>query len=182
MKGLLFQSAAFRIERDFFLINSQNIYGPDGRSRYQGVELSLNGSITRNWTIYTDALFLQAKQISGSLTTVTTTLSPDGSFYINPSTVGNRIENTAKRTFSLATNYDLSDWIEGVSVNGGVYYTGNQAINALNSNFIPAACKFEVSETPMTVRLNMENVGNKRYFISTGSNVVSQAPQGCQPA
>lgn len=186
MRGLLFQSAAFRIERDFFLLNAQNIYGPDGRSRFQGVELSLNGAITPQWSIYSSALFLDAKQISGAATVVSTVRSPDGSFYITPSTVGNRIENTAKRTFSLSTNYDLSEWVEGFSINGGVFHTGDQAINPLNSNFIPAVTTFDLGAalrldmrgTPITLRLNMENVGNKRYFISTGSNVVSQAPPG----
>jgi iron complex outermembrane receptor protein len=184
LRGLLFQSAAFRIERDFYLLNAQNIFGPDGRSRYQGIELSLTGSITPQLSIYTSALFLDAKQTSGSPTVVSTIRAPDGSFFITPSTVGNRIENTAKRTFNATLNYEFTGALDGLSISGGVFHTGNQPINPLNSNFIKAvttfdaglAYRFRMLPVPVTARVNFENIGNKKYFISTGSNVVAQAP------
>jgi iron complex outermembrane receptor protein len=183
-RGLLFQSAAFRIDRDFFLLNAQNVFGPDGRSRYQGIELSLTGNLTRQLSIYSSALFLDAKQISGNPTVVSTILAPNGTFFITPSTVGNRIENTAKVTFNATLNYEFTGQLDGLSVSAGVFHTGNQPINPLNSNFIPAVTTFDAGigyklrneNLPITLRVNWENIGNKKYFISTGSNVVAQAP------
>ena len=100
------------------------------------------------------------------------------------STVGNRIENTAKVSYSVTLNYDFTGVLEGLSVSAGMFHTGNQPINALNSNFIPAVTTFDaglgyrlhVAKVPLIARVNYENIGNKRYFISTGSNVVAQAP------
>ncbi|HEX8300817.1 TonB-dependent receptor [Sphingomonas sp.] len=183
-RGLLFQSAAFTIDRPFYLLNAQNIFGRDGSSRYRGIELSLNGSITPELSIYSSALFLDAKQTSGAATVVSTILSPDGSFFITPSTIGNRIENTAKLTANMTLNYEFRGALDGLSVSGGAFHTGNQPINPLNSNFIKAVTTFDAGAgyvfnrdtVPITLRVNIENIGNKKYFISTGSNVVAQAP------
>jgi iron complex outermembrane receptor protein len=183
-RGLLFQSALFQIERDLYALDATNRFGLQGRSRYRGIEISLNGNITPDWSVYSSALFLDAKAKGGTPTVVSTIKSPDGSFYITPTLDGNRIENTARRTFNISTSYDLNKFVHGFSLNGGMFYTGNQAINNQNQNFIPAVTTFdlgaamrvEVAETPVVFRVNVENVANKWYFISTGSNVIAQAP------
>jgi len=185
-RGLLFQSAAFRIDRPFYLLNAQNVFGPDGESRYQGIELSINGNITRQFSVYGSALILDAKQTSGAPTVISTNNnSLDGSFYITPSTVGNRIENTAKLTYSMTGVYEFEGALDGLSVSAGIFHVGNQPINPLNSNFIPGVTTFDVGagfklnqegDFPVILRINAENVTGKKYFASTGSNVIAQAP------
>jgi iron complex outermembrane recepter protein len=177
LRGLLFQAAYFNIDRGSTYTNSQNVYVEDGRARFQGAELSLTGEVNRDLSVYASALFLDAKQVSGAPTII-------NGATVSPTAVGKQIENTPRRTASLAAEYRFTDWVAGLSVNGAVYYTGARAVNNLNEAFIPgytlfnvgAAYQAELWSTPLTFRLNAENVGNKRYWASTGTLYLAEGP------
>jgi iron complex outermembrane receptor protein len=177
LRGLLFQAAYFNINRGSTYTNAQNVYVEDGRARYQGGEFSVTGEVNENLSLYATALLLQATQISGAPTVIA------GSA-VTPTAVGKQIENTPRRTASLAAEYRLGNWVPGLSVNGAVYYTGQRAVNNLNEAFIPGYTLFDVGfaygntlwSTPMTFRLNAENVGNKRYWVSTGALFLAEGP------
>ena len=178
-KGLLFQAAYFDIERGSTYVNGANVYVQDGRARYQGAEFSLTGEVTRDLSVYASALFLDAKQESGApSTTVGTTFSP--------TIVGRRIENTPKKTFSVAGEYRLSQWVDGLSITAAAYYTGDRAINALNQAFVPSytlydlgvAYRTDVYDHPTTIRINAQNIANKKYWASTGGLLLSQGAPG----
>ena len=170
LRGLLFQAAYFDINRGSTYTNAQNIYVEDGRARFHGTELSLTGEINRYVSIYASAMFLDAKQISGAPTVIAGTA-------VTPSAVGKEIENTPKTTWSIAGEYRIGDTIPGLSVTAAAFYTGDRAINSLNQAFIPGYTLFDLGFSystdrffqPMTFRLNAENVGNKRYWASTGA-------------
>lgn len=169
-EGLLFQAAWFDIDRASAYVNNANIYVEDGRARYQGVEASLTGEVTRDLSVYASAQFLDAEQTSG----------PAGQTVAgvySPTLVGKFIENTAHTTLSLAAEYRFTDLVPGLSVNGGAYYTGSRAINPLNQATVPAYTLFDlgagyttpIDGRPTTFRLNAENITGKRYWASTGS-------------
>ena len=64
----------------------------------------------------------------------------------------------------------------GVSVNGGVYYAGQQFFDATNQRQIPGWNRFDLglryrtlidNKYTLTTRFNVENIEDKRYWIST---------------
>lgn len=168
--GLLFQAAWFDIDRASAYVNNANIYVSDGRARYQGIETSLTGELTRDLSVYASAHILDAEQTSGPA-------GQNVAGVYTPTLVGKFIENTAHTTVSLAAEYRFTDWAPGLSVNGGAYYTGSRAINPLNQAYIPAYTLFDlgagyttpIDGHPTTFRLNAENITGKRYWASTGA-------------
>lgn len=179
-RGLLFQAAYFDIRRGVAYVNSASVYVQDGRARFKGLEYSLTGEVTHDFSLYLSGLFLDAKQTSGAATAIAT--SPTGVVTVTPTSVGKLIENTPKRTFSVAGEYRLDKWIEGLSVNGGAFYTGRRAINNLNQAFIPgytlfnlgAAYRTDLSGHEMTFRVNAENITQKKYWASTGALLLAE--------
>jgi len=179
-KGLLLQAAYFAINRASTYVNSANFYVQDGRAVYKGEELSVTGEVTRDFSIYASGLFLTAEQENGASTVV----AANGS--VTPTSNGRRIENTPTRQFSIAGEYRLTDLLPGLAINAAAYYTGNRAINSLNSAFIGGYTLFDAGASytmpvgghRMTFRLNGQNIARKRYWASTGGLVLSQGPPG----
>lgn len=177
LSGLLFQAAYFEINRGSTYVNSQNVYVEDGRARFRGGEFSLTGEVNQYFSLYASALLLNAEQISGAPTVITKTT-------VSPTAVGKQIENTPKQTFSLAGEYRLGEYVPGLSFTTAAYYTGRRAVNPLNEAFIPGytlfdagfAYQHELWSHPWTFRLNAENVGNKRYWVSTGELFLAEGP------
>jgi iron complex outermembrane recepter protein len=167
--GLLLQLAGFSIERGAAYVNGANVYVEDGQALYRGIELSITGEITPDLSIYASGMYLNAKQDSGAPTLIVGNT-------ITPTTVGKLIEGTAKNTYSLAAQYNLSSLLTGLSTTVGAYYVGPQAINALNEAFTGGYTTYdfglgyqhEVFDHNMTFRVNGQNITNKRYWASTG--------------
>jgi iron complex outermembrane receptor protein len=181
MKGLLFQAAYFNINRVSTYVNPQNVYVEDGRARYRGVEVSLTGEVTKDLSVYLSGLDLSARQISGAPTVIATNPTTHV-VTVSPTLVGREIENTAKWSGSIAAEYRLTRWVDGLSVNGGVFYTGRRAIDAFNRAFVPgyallnlgAAYRTTIAGHGLTLRVNGENVTGKRYWASTGADLVAE--------
>ncbi|MFC3053207.1 TonB-dependent siderophore receptor [Kordiimonas pumila] len=188
-KGLLFQAAYFDIKRGSAYVNAANFYVLDGSERYRGGEISLSGEVTDQLSIYASALLLKAKYDEGADTVFLTNsdgsplLGADGSQRINTTLVGNRVENTPKVTLSVAADYKLEDLVPGLSVNGAVYHVGNRALNPSNNVLVPSYTTFdlgaaytaEVGSRQTVFRINWVNVGNTRYWASTGGDLLAQA-------
>jgi len=178
--GLLLQAAYFDIERGSAFLDGANVYVLDGRARFRGVEFSATGEITPDWSLYLTGQFLEAEQVAGADTRVTTN-PMTGVVTVVPTVVGRKIENTPEQTFSLATEYRFPS---GFSANAAGYYVSERAVNAFNQAFIPGYTLFDVgaawsgdfADSRFTMRLSCQNVANKKYFSSTGANVIAQAP------
>jgi iron complex outermembrane receptor protein len=143
------------------------------------VEASLTGEVTPDLSVYASAQYLNAKQASGAPTVISGTT-------VSPTSVGKFIENMPKVTYSLSGEYRLNDLIEGLSINAGIFHTGKRAINNLNEAWVPgytlvnvgAAYQRELYGHRTTFRVNAENVGNERYWASTGTLFLAEgAPQ-----
>lgn len=181
--GLLVQAAYFDIERDSAFVNSANVYVLDGRARYRGLEFSVTGELWPAWSLYATGQFLDAEQVSGAPTTVSTN-PMTGAVTVVPTVVGRQIENSPERTFSLATEYRFADRLAGFSVNGAVYYISERAVNPYNQAFIPEYTLFDLGaawsgrllDNEVTLRVSGQNIADKRHFSSTGNNVVAQSP------
>ncbi len=176
-RGLIFQVAYFDITRGSTYVNSANVYVLDGQAEYKGEELSLTGEVNRDLSIYASATFLSAKQISAAATV--------SSPIFTPSIAGKRIEGTPETTASVSGEYKLP-FYRAVSLTAGVYYTGNQAINANNNAFIPAYTTFdlgaayqrEIAGHPTVFRVNAQNVANTRYWAATGGLFLGESLPG----
>jgi iron complex outermembrane recepter protein len=183
LQGLLIQAAYFDIDQGSTYVNSANVYVLDGRARFHGVEASVTGELTSDWSVYATAQLLNAEQISGAPTLITTNPLTDA-VKVVPTVVGRKIENTPKRTLSVASEYHLPALLRGLSVNGAVYYISDRAIDALNEAFVPgytlldlgAAYTRVVSGSEATLRLSDQNVTAKRYFSATGGDYIAQGP------
>ena len=136
LRGLLFQAAYFNIDRASTYVNANNVYVEDGRARNRGTELSLTGEINRHLSIYASELILDAKQISGASTVISGTT-------VVPTAVGREIDNTPKRTWSVAGEYRFGGLASGFSVTGGAYYIGPRAINNLDQAYVPGYTLFD---------------------------------------
>ncbi|RJG20899.1 TonB-dependent siderophore receptor [Massilia cavernae] len=164
LAGITASAAYFQIERASAYTNAANFFVLDGRVHYEGLELSANGAITPELSVYLSGLLLQAEQRNAA----------------NAALIGKLPENTAKQTGSLFLEYKPS-YLAGLSVNAGAYYTGKRAVNNLNQAFIPGytiytagvryATKFSGYQTSFQV--NVENLGDKVYWSATGGGLLA---------
>jgi iron complex outermembrane receptor protein len=183
LQGLLIQAAYFDIDRGSAFVNSANVYVLNGRAHYRGAEFSVTGELTTNWSLYATAQLLDAQQISGAPTVITTN-PVTKAVSAEPTVVGRDIENTPRRTLSVASEYRLSTLLPGLSVVGAVYYISARAIDALNEAFIPGytlldagvAYTHAFTGNEVTIRLSDQNLTDKRYFSSTGEDYIAQGP------
>lgn len=181
--GLLTQVAYFDINRASAFVNGANLYVLDGRARYRGAELSVTGEVLPSWSVYATGQLLDARQISGSPTIVSSDPNTHEVTVI-PTVVGRKIENTPRQTLSLASEYRISSLVPGFSINAGAYYLSKRAINQFNQAFVPGYTLFDagaayskaINGIATTIRLNGQNVTNKRYFSSTGLGIIAQGP------
>jgi len=165
LKGMLIQTAYFDIKRPSSFLNSTGYYVQDGIANYRGYEFSVTGEITDRLSIFANALSLRAKQANGSSAAVT----------------GKNIENTAHLTWSTYLQYKVP-YIEGLSINGGVYFVGARAVNATNTATVPGYTLVNLGGSyttavfghEATFRLTGENIAGVKYWAATGSSLLAQ--------
>lgn len=168
-RGLNFDVSLFRIEKPFEFTNADGYYVKDGERRHEGLELSLTGKASPEWTIFASAMFLDAELM-------------DASEDID----GNRPSDTPAKRFSAITEYSPL-WLNGWTFTGS--WTHNDARHVTEYNNSESAPSYDVFglgaryETKIgpahtTVRLNLDNVFDKNYWSSVESaNLVAGAPR-----
>ena len=105
------------------------------RQEVKGVELGLTGRITPNWTATAGYAYLDAKikeSFSNCAVPTSTTGTPTNIVcpvgvtaaapVLNTVAVGEQVVFVPKHSASFYTNYDLSEWIDGLSIGGDVIY------------------------------------------------------------
>ncbi len=110
------------------------------KQRVKGVELGLTGRVKEGWTLSAGYTYLDS-EITESFTnciaapnpatgTPTGVVCPVGTPtatpVLNTFMVGSPVIFVAKHAATLYTNYDLSAWIDGLSIGGDVIYQGKQ--------------------------------------------------------
>jgi iron complex outermembrane receptor protein len=160
-RGALLTVAAFRIDKGLEFIDAgTNTYVQDGRQVHEGIEVTLGGPVTEKLRLVAGAAFLDA-QVERTA---------------NPALIGMSPQGVPEWQANLYADYDLSDLITGLSINAGVYYTGEKAIDQLNTWMaddyvrIDAGLRYRhrISKTTTaTYRLNVENLTDERYLSDT---------------
>jgi iron complex outermembrane receptor protein len=160
--GLLLTGALFYIDEtnQYASTNADGTqtYKQDGRVIHDGVEFTATGKATANLTLF------------GGLTLMDCKVDRTSSPVLEDKTPTNVAEQMAK----LYAEYAVP-WVRGLTLTGGVYYTGTFYGDAMNTDKLPSVITGDVGarytttvfEKPVILRLNAMNVTNQSYWIST---------------
>lgn len=165
--GTLVSAALFDITRPGYYTNASNVFTSDGEQRYQGLELSTQGKLTRQLSWQTSAQFLDPRFE-----------------HINAQYNGKAPENASKRTGSAFLSYAF-DSVPGLALNGGAYYYSARPVNDLNQAFLGGVTLFSAGaryagrmlDKAVVWQLNVDNAADKRYWAGAGTRLASGAPR-----
>ena len=150
----------------------------------EGVELSANGAITSAWNIFGGMLIMDSKRkISQYLDDVRRAgNSGAGDYGAFTSTNGDRLAFTANFSATLWSSYKLPF---GLTVGAGLQHTGSRFLGRPDDalriipngrygklpsfTIVNALLSYDVTDN-FDIRLNVDNVANKKYALSTNWN------------
>jgi iron complex outermembrane receptor protein len=152
--------AAFEITRPSLIttgVLATARQAPDGEQRNRGIEINTFGEVAPGVRLLGGVAF-----IDGRLTKTTNGIND-----------GKKAQGVADVNLSVGAEWD-TPFIPGFTVNGRVIYTGDQYINAANTQSIPDWVRVDLgarytfvgpwNNKPVTVRFSVENVFNKAYW------------------
>lgn len=159
--GTLLTMALYQIEKPNQYSNNATplpTIMQNGRVSDKGIEFGATGKITDDLAVVGGLSFMDNK----------VKLSND------PLAVGKRPAGVADTLAKVYLEYSLP-WVRGLSVNGGVNYTGDFAADAHNTEILPSVVTFDAGArydttlygTPLTSRLYATNLLNKSYWMSS---------------
>lgn len=163
------QPSAFTRPVDAANPTGQQVYVLDGEQRNRGVEFSLDGEP------------VEGLRLIGGLSVGKAELRRTGGG-VNE---GNWAPGVPAYTANANVEWDLP-FLPASTLTGRVVRTGEQKVNAANTleigswtRFdIGARYVFEMNEKPVSLRLNVDNVANKRYWASAYDSFSSTLLQG----
>ncbi|MDR1086473.1 MAG: TonB-dependent receptor [Deltaproteobacteria bacterium] len=140
----------------------------DGRTEYEGIELSAVGKILDNLTILGGFTYFDAtmKKLSTA----------------NQNLVGHTPQQTPTQIFKMYLEYD-TPFVEGLTLTGGFYRVGKQYTNDNNIwatspyNIVDLGARFvtDIKGVKTTFRLNVNNVADKSYWQRAFSGQLGEA-------
>lgn len=136
------------------------IYSANDEQRNRGIELSISGKPFESLRLAGGVTYIQAE--------LTKTASGKNK--------GHEPVGVSPWVANMGVEYDIPS-IYGLSVNGNVNYHTRQYVNKENTHSIPSwttvdlgsAYKTTVSNTPVTLRLNINNILNEHYWSGVAS-------------
>jgi iron complex outermembrane receptor protein len=155
---LLITGALFYIDKaDQYVDPNTYTYGQDGREVHKGFEFTMTGKVTDNLTLLGGFTIMKC--------TATKTQTPD--------TQNDRPVDTADEMAKFYVEYALPQ-VPGLTLDGGVYYTGSFD-NFANTVEYPGVVTFDLGarykmklrNTTVTYRLNVQNLTDKNYWMSS---------------
>lgn len=157
--GPMFASLAFyQIEKpNGYIDNDTLIFAVNGEQRNRGMEFTLNGEVTSGLRLIGGFAVNDAK------------LTKTGD-----ATEGNDAKGVPDWTANANVEWDTA-FIPGLTLTGRVTYTGKQWVDNANTLRLNDWTVFNLGaryvlaagETPVTLRFNVDNVANKRYWASS---------------
>ncbi|NGZ84793.1 TonB-dependent siderophore receptor [Duganella aceris] len=166
--GTLLSTALFDINRPGYYTNAANRFVADGEQHYRGIELATQGQLTRQLAWQTSAQLLRPEFRN-----------------INATYNGRLPENASKQTASAFLSYAFDEYVPGLSLNSGAYYTGRRPVNDLDQAFLGGVTLFTVGGRYInqtmgkrtTWQINVENLGDKEYWAGSGGRLAAGAPR-----
>lgn len=138
-----------------------NIYGYTAEQRNRGIELNATGEITRGLRGYASLALMD----------------PELTKTIDGKNVGHDAAGVPNRRFSAGVDWDTP--VQGLALNARVIHSSGAYLTALNdlrfdgwTRFdVGARYRFETSGKAVVLRANIENLADKRYWLTTGNYV-----------
>jgi iron complex outermembrane receptor protein len=153
--GTLLTAALFDIEKAYEFTDPNGVYTQNGRQRHRGVEFTATGKVTDRITVVGGLTFLDAIVEGGDFD-------------------GRAPMNVAKLLAKIYAEYELPS-VHGLFLTGGIYHTGKQWADNLNTDRLDAYTTLDLGirytteqfGNPLTLRLNVANVTGEKYWLNS---------------
>lgn len=161
--GPLFAGVAvYQIERPGEGRRADDSYGYLGNQRHRGVELTLNGELATGLRLISGASFAGGKFVGG-----------------------NEVAGVPEFTANLNVEWDLA-YVPGLTLTARATHTGQQWANSANTLRLDswttvnlgARYVLAAGDTPLTLRVGIDNVANTRYWASAFDTFSAALLQG----
>lgn len=155
-------SSVFRIKQPAYETNAgTRVFGPNGKRENQGVELNLFGEPLEGFRLLGGLMYIDSEL------TDTTGGTNDG----------NRAPATSKYNLNLGAEWDLPG-VPGLTLSGRGIHSSSQYLDQANSKRIDGWERFDLgvryafrsAGSDITLRANVENVLDERYWASAGAS------------
>jgi iron complex outermembrane receptor protein len=155
-------TAVFRIKQPAYETNATTrVFGPNGKRENTGVEVSVFGEPLNGFRLLGGVMYIDSE-----LTNTT-----NGTFD------GNRAPATPEYNVNLGAEWDVPN-VQGLTLTSRGMYSSSQYLDQSNNKEIDAWTRFDVGaryafkveEKNITLRANIENVADKRYWSSAGAS------------
>jgi iron complex outermembrane receptor protein len=160
--ALAVTAAVFRIKQPAYATDAATrVFGPNGKRENTGAELSVFGEPLKGVRLLGGVMYIDSE-----LTDTT-----HGAFD------GNRAPATPKYNVNLGAEWDVPT-VQGLTLTSRGIYSSSQYLDQSNDKQIDswerfdvgARYAFKVDEQHITLRANVENVADKRYWSSAGAS------------
>ena len=155
-------AAVFRIKQPAYETNATTrLFGPNGKRENSGVELSVFGEPLKGLRLLGGVMYIDSELKDTT----------------NGTWDGNRAPATPKYNVNLGAEWDVPG-LEGLTLTSRGIYSSSQyldqsnvkEIDAWNRVDLGARYAFKVDDKHITLRANVENVADKRYWSSAGAS------------
>jgi iron complex outermembrane receptor protein len=155
-------ASVFRIKQPAYETNATTrVFGPNGKRENNGVELSVFGEPLKGFRLLGGVMYIDSE--------LTDTLN--GTFD------GKRAPATPEYNVNLGAEWDIPN-VQGLTLTSRGIYSSSQYLDQANSKEIDswerfdvgARYAFKVDGKAITLRANVENVLDKRYWSSAGAS------------
>ena len=155
-------AAVFRIKQPAYETNATTrVFGPNGKRENNGVELSVFGEPLKGFRLLGGVMYIDSEL----------THTTNGTFD------GNRAPATPKYNVNLGAEWDVPS-VPGLTLTSRGIYSSSQYLDQSNDKEIDSWERFDVGtryafkldEKTITLRANVENVLDKRYWSSAGAS------------
>ena len=159
-QAMLFTAAVFDLKQDNQYTNANYDYVAEGEQHNLGLELGLQGRLAQNLDM-TSTLALIRSRLTGI----------DVAEY-----QGHQTQNVPTVRFASHLSYSLPQ-VEGLRLLAGMQYSSSKYANKAGTVKVPSYTVFDVGSAynfraygyDNTLRLNVDNLFNKKYWRDTGS-------------
>ena len=134
----------------------------EGKQRVDGIELSVEGSLTKAWNVLAGYTFLDSTTVESN----------------NTGEIGKELVNTPPNSFNVWSTYTLRN---GFHFGGGARFVDRRFGNTINTRFVNAYWTFDLMVSypisrHLDLKLNIYNLTDKFYFDRIGGGHIVPGP------
>ncbi|HEV3431911.1 MAG TPA: TonB-dependent siderophore receptor [Paraburkholderia sp.] len=149
--------ALFRIDQGYEYTNTANVFVQSGTKRYQGLDASGWLQLAQDWRLMGGLMYLDTRAVDVD----------------DASVEGKRVYGAPRFTLTGRVEYNPS-YLRALTVAFGGKYVGNMAVDAANTQFVPAYTTWDLSAKydtqvggkDVTLRAGVNNLFNRRYWTA----------------